>query len=110
MPGESAPEDLLSESDGGLFLSQVAKGTLDPLSGRFTLYLPYSRRIRSGGLAEVLGPCRMHGVVSELLARVTTIGRDSQRAGAGWCAKGGLKMPVWATAPSVRVEGIGVEG
>ena len=51
----------------------------------------------------------MHGVVSELLARVTAIGRDSQRAGAGWCAKGGLKMPVWATAPSVRVEGIRVE-
>ncbi len=109
MPGESTPEDLLVESHGGLFLSQVAKGTLDPLSGRFTLYLPYARRIRSGGLGEVVGPCRMHAKVSELLSAVTAIGRDLQPAGAGWCAKGGLKMPVWAAAPSLRVEGIRVE-
>lgn len=109
MPGESAPEDLLAESEGGLFCPQVAKGTLDPLSGRFTLYLPYARKIGSDGLGEMVGPCRMHASVSELLAAVTSVGCDLQRAGAGWCAKGGLKMPVWATAPSLRVEGIRVE-
>ena len=30
----------------------------------------------------------------------------SRPAGAGWCAKGGVKLPVWATAPELRLEGL----
>ena len=33
----------------------------------------------------------------------------SVAAGAGWCAKGGQKLPVWATAPALRLEAVTVE-
>jgi hypothetical protein len=44
--------------------------------------------------------------VSDLLTRATAVGRETYLAGAGWCAKGGQKMPVWATCPALRLEGV----
>jgi PmbA/TldA metallopeptidase C-terminal domain len=106
LPGETDDADLFAGADEGLFLSETSRGALDPLSGEFTLHLPFARRIRRGALAETVGPCRLRGRVADLLTRVTAVGNTSTAAGAGWCAKGGQKMPVWATAPSLRLEGV----
>ncbi|MCH9648558.1 MAG: TldD/PmbA family protein [Deltaproteobacteria bacterium] len=96
-------EQLLAGGDG-LFLSQAERGRLDSLSGEFHLFFPFGRRIRSGELAETVGPCRLEGRVGNLLEMIRGIGQQPQVAGAGWCAKGGQKLPVWATTPSLRLE------
>ena len=106
LPGDTDETDLLAGADEGLYLGEASRGALDPLSGEFTLHLPFARRIRRGGLAETVGPCRLRGRVADLLTRVAAIGRPVQAAGAGWCAKGGQKLPVWATAPALRLEGV----
>ncbi|HXO42004.1 MAG TPA: hypothetical protein VN999_11170, partial [Thermoanaerobaculia bacterium] len=67
------------------------------------------RRIRRGALAEPVGACILRGQVADLLTRATAVGRETVAAGAGWCAKGGQKLPVWATAPALRLEGVAVE-
>ncbi|HYN22265.1 MAG TPA: metallopeptidase TldD-related protein, partial [Thermoanaerobaculia bacterium] len=108
LPGQTSEEDLLTDAEGGLYLEEASRGTLDPLSGEFRLYLPYARRIRGGGLADTIGPCLLRGKVADLLTRVTAVGRETKPAGAGWCAKGGQKMPVWATTPALRLEGVEV--
>jgi predicted Zn-dependent protease len=110
LPGESTVEELLGNARGGLYLAEASRGSLDPLSGRFTLSLPFGRRIGSKGADDFVGPCRLEGTVSELLGAVTGIGDDRRSAGAGWCAKGGLKLPVWATTSSLRIEGVEVRG
>jgi predicted Zn-dependent protease len=109
LPGDAAESDLLSQANGGLHLPAASRGGLDALSGEFTLRFPYGRRIRRGALAEPVGPCLLRGQVADLLARATAVGRDTVAAGAGWCAKGGQKLPVWATAPALRLEGVAVE-
>lgn len=109
LPGDHAAGDLLADADGGLFLPEVSKGRLDPLTGRYSLTIPYARRIRSGKLAELVGPGRLGGFVGGLLEAVRGVGADSRPAAAGWCAKGGLKMPVWATTPMLRIEGVELE-
>jgi hypothetical protein len=48
----------------------------------------------------------LRGQVADLLTRVTAVGNEARPAGAGWCAKGGQKLPVWATAPALRLEGV----
>jgi predicted Zn-dependent protease len=106
LPGEAAEADLLAGSEEGLFFSEASRGTLDPLSGEFSLLVPFARRFRRGGLAEVVGPCVLRGRVADLLTRVVAVGSTTQPAGAGWCAKGGQKLPVWATAPALRLEGV----
>lgn len=106
LPGETDEAGLLAGADEGFFLAEASRGSLDPLSGEFTLHLPFARRIRRGSLAETVGPCLLRGRVADLLTRVTAVGRPSSAAGAGWCAKGGQKLPVWATAPALRLEGV----
>ncbi len=108
LPGEPAEADLFADAEGGLYLEAASRGALDPVSGEFTLQLPYARRIRHGAPAEFLGPCALRGRVADLLTRATAVGREAHAAGAGWCAKGGQKLPVWATTPALRLEGVGV--
>lgn len=108
LPGEAAEDDLFAGTgtEEGLFLPEASRGALDPLSGEFTLHLPYARRFRRGALAEIVGPCVLRGRVADLLTRVVAVGDAARSAGAGWCAKGGQKLPVWATAPALRLEGV----
>lgn len=106
LPGDSAEGDLLSQADGGFVFTEASRGQLDPRSGEFSLTFPFGRRIRRGVAAELVGPCAVRGRVAELLSRVTAIGNQVRPGGAGWCAKGGQKLPVWATAPSLRLEGV----
>jgi predicted Zn-dependent protease len=111
LPGPSAEADLMAGEDrhaSALYLPEASRGTLDPLSGEFALHIPFARRLRNGGLAETVGPCILRGRVADLLTRIVAVGRTSVPAGAGWCAKGGQKMPVWATAPMIRLEGVTV--
>lgn len=106
LPGETSEADLLAGADEGLFLPEASRGSLDPLSGGFTLHFLYARRFRRGALADTVGPCVLRGHVADLLTRVTAVGSEARPAGAGWCAKGGQKLPVWATAPALRLEGV----
>lgn len=107
MPGDSAESDLLSA--GTLYFSEASRGSLDPISGRFSLEFPFCRRVENGELGRVLGASRLWGTVADVLGRVVAVGNNSQPAGAGWCAKGGQRLPVWATTPSIRLEGVGIE-
>lgn len=108
LPGETSDADLLAGEDEGLFLPEASRGSLDPLSGEFALHLPYAKRFRRGVLAESVGPCVLRGRVADLLTRVVAVGHEARPAGAGWCAKGGQKLPVWATAPALRLEGVDI--
>lgn len=105
-PGETTSQDLVSDAEGGLYLPEADRGYLDPMTGRFTLHFPYGRRIRNRVPEEAVGPCVLRAQVSDLLDKVRGVGADVHAAGAGWCAKGGVKLPVWATAPELRLEGL----
>ena len=108
LSGETDSADLLAQGDGGLFLPLASRGTLDPLSGEVEIQFPYGRRISKGVAADFVGPCRLRGTVAALLQAVTAVGSEQEFAGAGWCAKGGHRLAVWATCPSLRLEGLEV--
>jgi TldD protein len=106
LTGAASEADLLAGKEEGLYLPEASRGTLDPLSGEFALHFPYARRFRRGALAESVGACVLRGRVADLLTRVVAVGAAAKAAGAGWCAKGGQKLPVWATAPSLRLDDV----
>lgn len=108
LPSRSEPEALLAGGDGGLFIPFASRGTLDPLRGSFSLDFPFARRIESGNPGSRLGAGRLRGRVAELLSAVTGVGSDPEIAGAGWCAKRGSRMAVWAESPSLLIDGVEV--
>ena len=106
LPGEATLGELMAAAEGGLYVPLASRGRLDPLRGDFRLELPFARRVRDGEAAGFTAPLRLSGRVAELLDAVTGIGAEARFAGAGWCAKGGQKMPVWATTPALLLEGV----
>lgn len=107
--GDTAEADLLADGEG-LYATEARRGRLDPLTGTFHLELPFGRRIRGGSVADPVGPFRVTGTVANLLSRITAVGEEARPGGAGWCAKGGQKLAVWATTPALRIEGVQIEG
>ena len=108
LPGPVSGEEMYADAANGLYLPQASRGRLDPISGEFVLHVPYGRRIVDGRPADPVGPCRLRGRVADLLTAVRGIGSDPVAAGAGWCAKDGHRLPVWATTPPIRLEGVEV--
>jgi predicted Zn-dependent protease len=106
LPGAGTAEELVAQAESGLWLAEPYRGRLDPRSGRFTLAFAHGRRIRDGALQEPVGPCRVEGQFADLLSRVTAVGGKPVVAGAGWCAKGGQRLPVWAAAPEMLLAGV----
>jgi len=105
-PGESSREDLFAEAEGGLYLPEAERGHLHPLSGEFSLSFPYGHRIENRMPGAPVGRSSLRAHVSDVLRAVTAVGSEPRSAGAGWCAKGGMKLPVWATTPELRLEGV----
>ncbi len=110
LPGSDALADLAASVDDGLYAAEASRGFLDPLSGLFELRFPYGRRLRRGRLDERVGAFRLRGAVGDLLARIASAGREVTLAGAGWCAKGGQRLPVWSTTPGLLLRGVEVSG
>lgn len=108
VPGTSTTAELLSGAEEGLFLPEADRGHLDPMTGELTLHFAYGRKIQDGVPGAAVGPCTLHGHIADILSRVSAVGRESRSAGAGWCAKSGILMPVWATACEIRLEDVEV--
>ncbi len=103
--GGHSRQELLADADGGLYLPEAERGRLDPATGEFTLRFPYGLRIHNRLPGQPVGACALRGRVSDLLEKVAGVGAERRVAGAGWCAKDGVKLPVWATCCELRLEG-----
>ena len=106
LPGEQSMAELaeLARPDA-LFVPEASRGHLEPRTGEFSLTVPYGRRLSGGELGDRVGSFVIRGKVRSLLGQVIGVGNKSRVGGAGWCAKGGQRMPVWSTTPAVLLEG-----
>ena len=109
LAAQTAEADLFAEAGGGLFIQEIERGSLDPLSGRFVLDVGSARRIEGGALGGAAGRFRVRGSIGRLGESLRAVSDETTFVGGGWCAKGGLRMPVWGTAPAIRLEGLEIE-
>jgi predicted Zn-dependent protease len=104
MPGDAT--ELFGDAEGGLYFPDAERGHLDTATGRFTLVFPWGLRIQNQAPGPPVGRATLRAHVSDLLQAVRGVGKEVRAAGAGWCAKDGVLLPVWATAPELRLEGL----
>lgn len=108
LPGATPERGLFAEAAGGLYIGEFDRGSLDPLDGSCVLRAPCGRRIGASGPVDHTGPVEIRSRAVDLLAAVTAVADRPLAGGAGWCAKDGALMPVWARCPSIRLEGLEV--
>ncbi len=106
LPGRASEEDLAAGCD--LYVGEAAWGRLDPASGEFLIAFPHGRSLESGRLVGRVGAFQLRGRVSDLLDSVVALGDRAVLGGAGWCAKGGQKLPVWSTTPAILLSDVDV--
>jgi len=101
LPGEAEDEELLAA--GGLWVPEVSRGSLELETGVCRLHVPFGYRIDGAEIGEPVGRFVILGRVAELVAAVEGVGNEPVETGAGWCAKGSRRLPVWATTPAMRL-------
>lgn len=106
LPGDVSLDELLGGAEGGLLVEEIDRGRLDPLRGEFLLEAPCARTIEDASPAAVVGRLTIRGAVGELAGAVRAVGSQARLAGAGWCAKGGVLLPVWASTPPILLHGL----
>ncbi len=108
LPPLDPAADILEACGNGLYLRQFSRGRLDPITGDLELKFPFAREVANGSLGKLIGPGRIRASVAGLLHKIAAIGGDMEPAGAGWCAKGGHRVPVWALVPSIVIADVEV--
>jgi predicted Zn-dependent protease len=99
-PGSALTADLLSASEGGILISEIAAADADPSRGGYTLRIASAHRIGGGKAGEPLGSMTIQGDLSDFRSLdgigVTTEARHS------WCGKRSQWQPVSYSAPALR--------
>ncbi len=108
VPGTASTAELLAAGPD-LYLPEVSRGRLDAVRGTLILEAPYGREVVDGELGGYVGACRIEGNLAEVLSSVAAVAAEAEFAGAGWCAKDGHLLPVWATCPALVLDGVAVK-
>lgn len=104
-PGHATDEEMARRLGSGLWIEELAGGSVELSSGLFRLAFPRARRVRRGRLADEIGPGILSGEILAALKGVESgPGRDVRPyRQLGWCARRGQVIPVGGAAPTVLV-------
>ncbi len=109
LPGNTSWNEMLVAAEGGWFVPEVVSGHLDAHSGVVEMVFGWGRRVEGGKIGAAVGRFRLRMHLGELLTQVALLGDRASFSGAGWCAKDGHRLPVWATTPAVLLRDVEVE-
>jgi TldD protein len=109
-PGSAETDEMLRRLGNGLWIEELAGGSVEIASGGFRLRFPRARRVRRGRLADEVGGGLLAG---EMLAALSSIepvlGREQHvHRSFGWCARGGQVVPIGGAAPDVLLRRLAV--
>ncbi len=110
MPGESSFEEMLEQTEGGIYAIGMLGGQTD--MEMFTFSAEEAYRIRGGKLAEKLREVVLTGNVFQTLANIDAVAGDMKHhGGLGGCGKGGQSpLRVGDGAPHCRMREVVIGG
>jgi TldD protein len=108
--GETPLEQMLEDTDGGLYLAGGHWGYVFTARGQFTCNVENAWAIQNGELGQHYRNVCISGLTLETLQNVTAVGDDLTFDLGGSCGKGGQAVPVDAGGPHVRIRDVVVGG
>lgn len=107
--GESKFEDLIANTEYGLFAKQLGGGSVNPATGEFNFAVMEGYYIRNGKIAEPVKGAMLIGHGGEVLKHVDMVA-DNLELAQGMCGAGSGSIPVDVGQPAIRVQNMTVGG
>lgn len=107
--GESTKEEIIANTEYGLYCTQMGGGSVDTSTGDFNFAANEAFMIRNGKIAEPVRGATLIGKGQEILKNIDMVGNDLELS-AGMCGSISGSVPVTVGQPTIRVSSILVGG
>ncbi len=107
--GKDDPEDIISDTEYGLYATSMGGGSVDTSTGEFNFAVNEAYMIRNGKIAEPVRGATLIGKGPEILMNIDRVGKDLELA-VGVCGSVSGSVPVTVGQPTIRVSSIVVGG
>ncbi len=108
-PGKSKFEDLIKNTEYGLFAKKLGGGSVQPATGEFNFQVMEGYYIRNGKIAEPVKGAMLIGYGAEVLKNIDMVA-DNIQLGQGMCGASSGSIPTDVGQPAIRVLNMTVGG
>ncbi|MBO4689001.1 MAG: TldD/PmbA family protein [Clostridiales bacterium] len=107
--GESKPEDIIADTEYGIYAANMGGGSVDTSTGEFNFAVNEAHMIRNGKICEAVKGATLIGKGNEVLMNIDRVGSDLKLA-QGVCGSVSGNIAVDVGQPTIRVSEITVGG
>lgn len=107
--GSEKPEDIIADTEYGLYAADMGGGSVDTATGEFNFSVNEGYIIRNGKICEPVRGATLIGKGPEVLMNIDRIGNDLAHA-AGMCGSLSGNVPTNVGQPTIRVSSLLVGG
>jgi len=108
-PGKDKPEEIISQTDNGLFVRKMGGGQVNPTNGEFVFEVSEGYLIENGKITHPVRGATLAGNGPQVLKDIDMVGNDLGFA-IGTCGKDGQGVPVSDAQPTLRIKKLIVGG
>ncbi|RDU36058.1 TldD/PmbA family protein [Neobacillus piezotolerans] len=108
-PGNSSPEEILSNTEHGIYAKYMGGGQVNPATGDYNFAVLEAFEVKNGKLGRPLKGATLIGNGPKTLQMVDMVGNNLSH-GAGMCGSQSGSIPVNVGQPTIRVSEITVGG
>ena len=110
MNGETDPDDIISDTETGVYVAQLGGGQVNTATGDFVFGMTEAYLIENGQITEPLRESNLIGNGPDVLQNIEVIGNDFAMGSPGTCGKDGQGVPVGDGQPTLRVAALTIGG
>jgi TldD protein len=107
--GASTPQDILSSTDNGVFVTSLGGGQVNPATGDFVFGVSEGFLIEHGEVTTPVRGANLIGRAIEVMSAVDAVADDFD-TWEGVCGKDGQSAPVGSGSPTLRISRITIGG
>ena len=109
LPGEDKPEDIIANTEYGLYAKQMGGGSVNPASGDFNFAVLEGYMVRNGKIAEAVRGATLIGKGNDVLMNIDRVADNFDYA-PGMCGSMSGAIPTNVGQPMIRVKELTVGG
>lgn len=110
MNGSESPEEIIRQTDRGVYVAQLGGGQVNTASGDFVFGMTEAYLIENGEITDPIREGNLIGNGPEVLRNIDVLGNDFAMGSPGTCGKDGQGVPVGDGQPTLRVTALTVGG